>query len=73
MQYSVNNAEIQARREGMNLTMEEAAIRAGWKTKMDWNKVEKGKYPSAIALYRVSRVLGCPMEALITTKQKRAK
>jgi transcriptional regulator with XRE-family HTH domain len=63
----LNQAEIKRRREALGLTMQHAAERAGWKTKMDWNRFENGGVtdPRASTLYALATALGCPIEAIL--------
>jgi transcriptional regulator with XRE-family HTH domain len=54
------------------LSMEEAAVRAGMRTRQDWNKFENGAIsdPRASTLYAMSQCLGCLMEDLLKRPKK---
>lgn len=71
----VDGAIIKLRRTGLKLTMAEAAQRAGFKQRQDWNKLESGRIanPTVATLYAVAQVLSCSMEDLIDKAAAKAR
>lgn len=74
MESLINFAEIKRRRLLLKLTLDEAARRAGWKSKgarTIWADLESGRYPDP----RISRVvaaadvLGCSIDQLLSARK----
>lgn len=67
----LNHRKIAELRERLQLTMEEAAQRAGLDTRQRWYKIESGRHSKIEpdTFYAIARVLGCTMEDLITDAQ----
>jgi transcriptional regulator with XRE-family HTH domain len=63
----VNHEAIRERREKLQLTMREAAERAGMPSRQRWYQLEAGAIadPSATTLWLMARVLGCQMDDLM--------
>jgi transcriptional regulator with XRE-family HTH domain len=63
----LDHRKIAHLRGRLQLTLDEAARRAGLKTRQQWWNIENGTRPniSVDTLYRVSRALGCTADDLI--------
>jgi transcriptional regulator with XRE-family HTH domain len=66
--WTINFPEIKRRREKLGLTMAEAAGAAGMHHRQDWYRIESGtrRSLSLNSLVRISRVLRCKVDALLT-------
>jgi transcriptional regulator with XRE-family HTH domain len=71
----IDFAEIKRRREAAGLTLQRAADDAGFKTRQQWFKIERGENPTLTVdtLSAVARVLGCKLDDLIEKPPKRRK
>jgi transcriptional regulator with XRE-family HTH domain len=63
----VNGAAIRARREALQLTMDEAAKRSGFGDRQHWNKIESGLTgnPSVGTVLAVAQTLMCRVEDIV--------
>ncbi len=63
--------EISRRRESSRLTVGEAAARAQFTTRQQWNAVESGatKNPTVMTMVSVAHALGCAVEDLVVIHQ----
>ena len=63
----LDHRKIADLRGRLQLTLDEAARRAGLKTRQQWWNIENGTRPniSVDTLYRISRALGCTADDLI--------
>jgi DNA-binding XRE family transcriptional regulator len=67
----IHNERIAERRKELRLTQEEAAVRAGLRSRQAWNDIERGRKTqrlTAESLYRIAVALSVRMEDLIVAE-----
>ena len=69
----IDTKKIRELREHRQLSLQEAATRAGLKTRQQWHNIESGQRPGITAdtLQAIARTLGVTMDELMLDVEKR--